>query len=70
MVGFLSRTNDPQRIIKSSRDIFFVHIPDRSDNDAIKRFIAPIAKLFAEKIKKRKVYLHFGKEIITYDIKV
>ena len=69
MIGFLSTTNDPKRKVKA-KDIFFVHIPDGSNLEAIKRLIAPTAKSYAEKVNLDKVFLHFGKEIIIYDIKV
>lgn len=69
MIAFLSKEKEPScKVLKE--EISFVSVPDDSSIEEIKMLISPKAKLFADTLNLNTVYLHCGKEVITYDYKV
>jgi len=69
MLGFFSKKKDSFEKVKKD-ELFFVSCPDNTNNEQIKVLFSKQAILFAEKFNVNEVFLHFGKEIITYDFTV
>lgn len=70
MIGFFSLFKDRQNVVKMN-EIFFVHIPENSSDEEIKKRFSKHAKAFAEALDVNKVYLNFGKDnFIEYDYKI
>lgn len=69
MIGFFSKTPDPKAKV-TKQEIYFVSAPDGLNEEELRVRFAPISKQFAEALDVNEVYLHFGKDFITYEFKV
>ena len=66
MLGLLSAYDENDKSAKKEK-IFFVHIIS-SDQEDIKKEIAPLSLQFARQLDLKKVYLFYGKdEKLIYD---
>lgn len=66
MLGFFAKTKDESEYIKKG-ELFFVHVPSELSKYDVKLSFTKNAFDYANKLNLKKVYLHFGKEIIEYD---
>lgn len=68
MLGvFTTKIKDEEQVNKNS--VHFVHIPEeiKEKKEDIEMSMAKTARDFANATKSSRVYLLYGKEIITYD---
>lgn len=69
MIGFFSKSPNPKERV-TKEEIYFVSAPDGLKEEELRVRFAPISRQFAEALNVNEVYLHFGKDFITYEFKV
>lgn len=66
MIGFLTKEQDVEKIIKND-EFLFVHVPDNLSIEEVKICLTKQAFCYAEKLNLNEVFLYFGKDIIKYE---
>ncbi len=69
MLCFLSKEKDSSCNVVNN-EISFVHVPDDVSKEEIKILVSKKAKLFADTLNLNTVYLHCGKDLITYEYEI